>query len=182
MNEVHHPGFVPVQTKLRRGAWNIVSAVLFRPLPTKLFWPWRRLLLMLFGAQVHKNSHVYSSVRIWAPWKLRMECGACLGPGVICYNQDMVWLKENATVSQYSYLCTAGHETDKSNTANEGLITAGITLECDSWVGTHAFIGMGVIVGEKAVIGANAGVYKDVMAMAIVGGNPAKVLKMKSEK
>jgi acetyltransferase-like isoleucine patch superfamily enzyme len=41
---------------------------------------------------------------------------------------------------------------------------------------------MGVIVGEKAVIGANAGVYKDVMAMAIVGGNPAKVIKMKSEK
>lgn len=106
-----------------------------------------------------------------------MERGACLGPDVICYNQDMVCLKEHTTVSQYAYLCTAGHETDKINSAEDGLITAGITLERGAWVGTRAFIGMGVVVGENAIVGANAGVYKDVEANTIVGGNPAKVIR-----
>lgn len=134
-------------------------------------------MLRLFGAQVDWHSHVYSSVRIWAPWNLKMERGACLGPDVICYNQDMIILKENATISQYAYLCTAGHETGRPNSADEGLITAGITLERDAWIGTRAFIGMGVVVGEQAIVGANAGVYKDVEAKAIVGGNPAHFIK-----
>ena len=179
MNEVHHVGKVSLCIKIQRVAWNICAALFFRPFPTKAFWPWRRLWLTTFGAKIHKNSHVYSSVKIWAPWNLKMEKGACLGPNVICYNQDLVWLKENAIVSQYSYLCTAGHETDKINTADEGLITAGIILERGAWVGTRAFIGMGVIVGEQAIIGANDGVYKDVAAMTIVGGNPAKLIKQR---
>ena len=137
-------------------------------------------MLRLFGAQVDWHSHVYSSVRIWAPWNLKMERGACLGPDVICYNQDMIILKENATISQYAYLCTAGHETDRPNSADEGLITAGITLERGAWVGTRAFIGMGVVIGEQAIVGANAGVYKDVESMTIVGGNPAQFIKRRN--
>lgn len=177
MNEIHHVGHVPVGIKIKRALWNIVWALFFRTLPTKMFWGWRWLLLRLFGAQVDWHSHVYSSVKIWAPWNLRMERGSCLGPNIICYNQDLVWLKEDVTVSQYAYLCTAGHETDKINTADAGLITAGITLERNAWVGTRAFIGMGVVIGEDAIVGANAGVYKDVEPMTIVGGNPAKVIR-----
>lgn len=177
MNEIHHIGKVGKSIKIKRAVWNVVWMLLFQTLPTKLFWWWRWLLLKLFGAQIPYNSNVYSSVKIWAPWNLKMESGTCLGPNVICYNQDMVWLKENTTVSQYAYLCTAGHETDRKNNAEEGLITAGITLERNAWVGTRAFIGMGVVIGEDAIVGANAGVYKDVEPMTIVGGNPAKVIR-----
>lgn len=177
MNRIHYVKRVSIDIKIKRGIWNIVQSVFFRTLPTKLFWSWRWMLLRLFGAQVDWQSNVYSSVKIWAPWNLRMEKGTCLGPNVICYNQDLVWLKEDSTVSQYSYVCTAGHETDKQNSASDGLITAGITLERGAWVGTRAFIGMGVVVGENAIVGANAGVYKDVEANTIVGGNPAVILK-----
>lgn len=106
-----------------------------------------------------------------------MEAGACLGPEVICYNQDMVWLKENTTVSQYTYLCTAGHDVAIGNNADTGLITSGITIEKNAWVGTRAYIGMGVIVGENAIVGATASVYKDVEANTIVGGNPAQLIR-----
>lgn len=177
MNETHHPGHVGVSLKIKRAVWNVTCALLFRPFPTTVFWPWRRLLLRLFGAQLANDSYVYSSVKLWAPWNIRLDGKACLGPDVICYDQDLVWLKEGVTISQYSYLCTAGHETDTLNTADAGLITAGITFEKNAWVGTRAFVGMGVVVGENAIVGANAGVYKDVEAMTIVGGNPAKVIK-----
>jgi len=41
---------------------------------------------------------------------------------VICYNQALVTLEDDVTVSQYSYLCTAGHELSCRNSNQGGLI------------------------------------------------------------
>lgn len=106
-----------------------------------------------------------------------MAEGSCLGPDVICYNQARVILQKNAIVSQYSYLCTAGHRTDSLNTADAGLIVADITIGEGAWIGTRAYIGMGVEIGDRAIVGATASVYKDVEQGAVVGGNPAKVIR-----
>ena len=38
-------------------------------------------------------------------------------------------------------------------------------------------MGMGVTIGEGAVVGARAAVFKDVEPWTVVGGNPAKVIK-----
>lgn len=170
-------GKVSRPVKLRRALWNVVCALLFRPFPTRWLWPWRRLLLRIFGAEVHRQAMVYSSVRIWAPWNLKMERGACLGPHTVCYNQAPVTLCEGSTISQYAYLCTAGHDTSMPNTAAAGLVIAPITIHRQAWVGTRAFVGMGVEVGRRAVVGATASVYRDVEACTTVGGNPAKVIQ-----
>lgn len=177
MNEKQYLGHVTKQIKLKRVLWNVTQAVLFRPFITKVFRPWRIMLLRLFGARIDKSAEVYASAKIWAPWNLQMEQGSCIGPDVICYNQAMVTLKEKACLSQYAYVCTAGHTTDATNNAESGLVVAPITLEKEAWVGTRAFIGMGVVVGEHAIVGACACVFKDVDNNTIVGGNPAKVLK-----
>ena len=41
---------------------------------------------------------------------------------------------------------------------------------------------MGVTIGEYAIVGATASVYKDVEAYTIVGGNPAKMIKKRTLK
>ncbi len=41
-------------------------------------------------------------------------------------------------------------------------------------------IGMGVEIGEGAVVGATASVYKSVEPWTVVGGNPAKVVKKRT--
>jgi virginiamycin A acetyltransferase len=51
----------------------------------------------------------------------------------------------------------------------------------DVWIGHKATIMPGVTVGDGAIIATNATVTKDVPPYAIVGGNPAKVLKMRFE-
>lgn len=175
--ERHTPGHVSGSIKLKRVVWNVAAALLFRPFITPVFRKWRLLLLRLFGAQVEWDANVYASVKIWAPWRLRMGHRTCLGPEVICYNQDWVVLEDDAIVSQYSYLCTAGHDTSRANTADEGLITAPIVLRNGAWIGSRAFVGMGVEIGKGAVVGATASVYKNVEPWTVVGGNPAKVLK-----
>ncbi len=170
-------GFVPIRIKLLRFIWVLVYYTLFRPFPTKIFWPLRWLILRLFGAKVSYKSLVYSSAKIWAPWNLRMEEGCCLGPHVICYNQALVILKEYATISQYACLCTAGHNVSEVNNAKTSLITAPIMIEKKAWIAMKAYIGMGVNIGEHSVVGATASVYKDVESFSVVGGNPAKLIK-----
>jgi putative colanic acid biosynthesis acetyltransferase WcaF len=44
-------------------------------------------------------------------------------------------------------------------------------------VAADAFVGPGVTVGERSVVGARASVFKDVPPDVIVGGNPARVMK-----
>ena len=53
------------------------------------------------------------------------------------------------------------------NNAETGLIVADIVLEAEAWVGTQAFVGMGVTLGPKSIVGARANVFKDVPANTV---------------
>lgn len=52
-----------------------------------------------------------------------------------------------------------------------------IILEGDNWIGANAIILKGVKIGKGAIVAAGAIVTKDVPEFAIVGGNPARVIK-----
>jgi chloramphenicol O-acetyltransferase type B len=62
--------------------------------------------------------------------------------------------------------------------ARDGFRPAGDTLiGNDVWIGSEAIIMPGVRIGDGAVIGTRALVTKDVEPYAIVGGNPASVIR-----
>lgn len=54
-----------------------------------------------------------------------------------------------------------------------------VVIGNDVWLGAGAFITSGVTVGHGAVVAGRAVVTKDVPPYAIVGGNPAKLLKFR---
>lgn len=105
-----------------------------------------------------------------------MDAYSCLASDVECYNVDVIHIGENATVSQGAFLCTASH--DITNSLNP-LITAPIVIEDQAWVAAEAFVGMGGVIGQGAVVGARAAVFKNVAPWTVVGGNPAKVIKLR---
>lgn len=170
-------GYVSSSVKLKRFIWIVIYYIFVRPAATSLFSKWRNMWYRLFGAKIEKGAVIYNTTITWAPWNLIMKKNSSLGPNVICYNQDLVILEESAVVSQYTYICTAGHRTDIINNASSGLIIAPIYIRKGAWVGARAFIGMGVEIGEYAIVGAASSVFKDVEPMTIVGGSPGKFLK-----
>lgn len=52
-----------------------------------------------------------------------------------------------------------------------------VVIGSDVWIGSDVFIGSGVSIGHGAVIGAKSVVVKDVPPYAIVGGNPARIIR-----
>lgn len=154
--------------------WTVVWGVLVRPLPRSVGSGWKRWLLRLFGARIAPTAIVYSSAKVYYPANLTMEAYSCLASDVDCYNVAPVTIGANSIVSQGAYLCTASHDiTDPLNP----LITAPIVIEDQAWVAAEAFVGMGVTIGQGAVVGARAAVFKSVEPWTVVGGNPTKFLK-----
>ncbi len=66
-----------------------------------------------------------------------------------------------------------GEESAEGAMVSKGRVSIGL----DVWIGTGAQILSGVSVGHGSVIGAGAIVTKDVPPYAIVGGNPAQVIR-----
>ncbi len=56
-----------------------------------------------------------------------------------------------------------------------------ITIGNDVWIGKNAMILRGVNIGDGAVIAAGAVVVKDVPPYAVVGGNPARIIRYRFE-
>lgn len=54
-----------------------------------------------------------------------------------------------------------------------------VVLEGDNWIGASAIILKGVRIGRGAVVAAGAIVTRDVPPYAIVGGNPARLIRMR---
>lgn len=104
---------------------------------------------------------------------------SCLAYDVDCYSVDKVRIGANATVSQYSYLCTASHD---ATDIEMPLITAPIVIEDMAWIAADSYIGPGVTIGQGALVGARSSVFRNVDPWSIVGGNPAKFIKRRELK
>jgi acetyltransferase-like isoleucine patch superfamily enzyme len=62
---------------------------------------------------------------------------------------------------------------------NESTTKGNIILQDDVWIGVGATILSGVILGQGCVVAAGSVVTKSFPAYSIIGGNPAKIIKMR---
>ncbi len=154
---------------LARVLWHSAFA-LFAWSPRPL-WAWRRVLLRLFGARVGRDVHIYPSVRIKIPWNLTLGAQSAIGDGAILYSLGPITIGDRTTVSQGAHLCAGTHD---YRDPTMPLLKLPIEIGAEVWICADAFVGPGVSVGERAIVGARAVVMKDVEADSIMAGNPAR--------
>lgn len=177
INLSHYHNDLSRKNQVIRMLWSVVWGMFARPLPRSLGSGWKRMLLRLFGANIDRTAIVYSSAKVFYPANLTMRPYSCLASDVDCYNVAPVTIGANTTISQGAYLCTASH--DISDPLNK-LLFAPIVIEDQAWVAAGVFVGMGVTIGQGAVCAARSVVVKNVEPWTVVGGNPAKVIKMRT--
>ncbi len=163
----------PISNRIFRIVWITSWFVLARPTPAFLH-SWRRILLRLFGADIHATAKIYSSVEIWDPRNLVMGPHSCLGPKVVCYNMASITLEQYAVVSQGAHLCCGSHNIDSDEFE---LVVRPIRICAKAWVAAEAFVGPGVIVSQGAVLGARAVAVGTIDAWCVYAGNPAKCIR-----
>ncbi len=114
----------------------------------------------------------------------------CIAIGASSFVGSECWLASRAVIGNFVMLAArvsfVGGDHDISR-VGEPAITAPrgenrvIVIEDDVWLGHQTIIMHGVRVGEGAVVAAGSIVTKDVRPYAIVGGCPARLLRMRFE-
>ena len=85
---------------------------------------------------------------------------------------------DNCMLAPGVHIYTATHPLDAQE-RNSGLeYGKPVSIGDNVWIGGRAVINPGVTIGDNAVIASGAVVVKDVPANAVVGGNPARIIKM----
>ncbi|MDE6691318.1 MAG: sugar O-acetyltransferase, partial [Clostridia bacterium] len=102
-----------------------------------------------------------------------------INSGCCFQDQGGIEIGDNVLIGQQVVIATLDHDLNPEKRAN--MLPASVKIGNCVWVGAHATILSGVTIGDGAVIAAGAVVTKDVPANTVVGGVPAKIIKIIKE-
>lgn len=156
-----------------RVMWMIVSALFFRT-SFHNWYGWRRMLLRMFGAKIGHDVRIRPTVKIEIPWNLDIDDGSIVGDHAILYSLGKITLGKRVIISQYAHLCAGTHDYRYKAFP---LVRPPITIGDEAWIAADAFVGPGVTMGRRAVLGARASAFRDIGAEMIAAGNPAREIK-----
>lgn len=111
-----------------------------------------------------------------------IQLGANFYANFDCVMLDVcpIHIGDNCMLAPGVHIYTATHPLDATE-RNSGIeYGKPVTIGHNVWIGGRAVINPGVTIGDNVVIASGAVVVKDVPANAVVGGNPARIIKMLS--
>ena len=128
------------------------------------------------------GSDIDESVRVFPPFNINYGKSTTFGKGSFvnfgCTFLALggITIGEGVFIAPHCVLATEYHLEDPET--RHTLLTKPIVVKKNAWIGASATILAGVTIGENAIVAAGAVVTKDVPDKAVVGGVPAKVIKM----
>ena len=102
--------------------------------------------------------------------------GVFINAGCQFQDQGGITIGKGTLIGPKTVIATLNHNMDPKKRAN--LIPKPVTIGENVWIGANVTILPGVTIGDGAVIGAGAVVTKNVSPNTVVGGVPARFIKM----
>lgn len=119
------------------------------------------------------------------PGKLNIERYVYIGPEVFFQAIGGITINQGVCIGPRVTIMTENHRYDAPDLAaipyDHLDIRKPVVLEENVWIGHSAIILPGVTLGEGSVVAAGALVTKNVPPYAVVGGNPAKIIKYRDK-
>jgi acetyltransferase-like isoleucine patch superfamily enzyme len=95
-----------------------------------------------------------------------------------------IYIGNYCQIAEFCTLVASNHEIETEKYMVEekwNILKTDIVIEDDVWIGANAVILPGVKVGKGAVVGAGSVVTRNVEPFSIVGGNPARIIRMRKK-
>lgn len=104
----------------------------------------------------------------------RVGAGVVLSNGVTLHCAESVEIGDLTIIGEYTTITDSSHiRTDVAVPIHHASAAKPVRIGANIWIGAHAVITPGVVVGDQAFVGAGAVVTKDVQPWWLVGGVPA---------
>lgn len=146
----------------------------------KLLKKFRCFILKGFVKSIGTNVNVNKYAEITP----LISIGNNSGIGRYSMLQGEITIGNGVMIGPYCLIYTCNHNTKDLSVPmfKQGMdVMKPVVIEDDVWIGGRVIILPGVHIGTGAIIGAGAVVTKDVPEYAIVAGNPAKIIRYRSE-
>lgn len=143
----------------------------------------RRKLLRLIatdcgsGVIVKQNAYIGSGQGLVVGNNSQLGADSRIGPGTV--------IGDNVLMGPEVVIMTTAHafEDPRKPIRRQGALPVNpVEVGDDVWIGTRVIVLPGVILGKGCVVGAGSVVTRDVAPLAIVAGNPARVIRQRGDR
>lgn len=149
-----------------------------------LFWVGIRYILLKSIAKSCGDAvAVYSNTYLLNPQNMELGSNVTIQPMTYIEASGGVSIGSDTSIAHGVSIMSETHNTDEREIPFkcQGMTYKPVTIGEDVWIGAKATILAGITIGNKAIIGANSVVTKDVPDYAIVVGAPAKIIKYRGD-
>ncbi|MBD3864141.1 acyltransferase [Olleya marilimosa] len=160
---------------------NFINSLIFKILPETRFYGTKRFLLRAAGISIGVNSRVCSSVRFLGNGDVEIGDNVWIGPQTLISSSKpaTIKIKSHVGIGPQVYIATGTHKIDYTGVSSLGAgINLDIVIDEGAWISAKSVLIPGVRVNRRAIVAAGAVVNKDVPENTMVGGVPAKVIKI----
>lgn len=143
----------------------------------------RYVLLKSVAASCGEAVAVYSNTYLLNPQKLSLGTNVTIQPMTYIEASGGVTIGDDTSIAHGVSIMSETHVTADRDIPfkNQGMEYKPVKIGNDVWIGAKVTIMAGVTIGNKAIIGANSVVTRDVPDYAVVVGAPARVIKYRGE-
>lgn len=135
----------------------------------------------IYHLRMDKKVVIYAGAEIREPYKVFIGEGTIIGDDAKLDARNGIIIGKNVNFSTGVWIWTNQHDPQSSTFSSLGEEKP-VIINDRAWISSRVTILPGVVIGEGAVVAANAVVTKDVEPYAIYGGIPAKKIGERTKK